>query len=270
MTNTEFRGEVFRLASRMRMQVFHFAGGAYPVSGAASTYPVNRLFLVTRSGGAADFIADERGRTPLEEHGLYLVPSMWRTTWNLSEELRFVSVHFTLTDVSDLDVFSAAQRIFRLDDRDLEAELLAAWDDRDDFVSAVRLKSLLYRFCGVMFRRFPESRLDTTEKFREFYDTVAYVERNCDARLGVAQLAERSGMRADVFSRKFASAVGMPPKRWLTRALVRKAGDLLMRRMSARETAAKLGFCNEFYFSRFFREHTGMSTVQFRSMYAAK
>jgi len=272
MTCLSVRREIFHLATRMRMQAFHFASGAYPVSEAVGSYPVNRLFLVMRTGGApdADFIADGHGRTPLEEHGLYLIPAMWRTAWTLSEDLRFISVHFTLSDVSDLDVFSASQRIFRLDDRALELELIDAWNEPDAFVAAAKLKALLYRFCGVMFERFPESRIDASEKFREFHDTVEYIERNCSARMGVAELAERVGMRPDVFSRKFAAAVGMPPKRWLTRALVRKAGDLLMRRMSARRTAESLGFCNEFYFSRFFKEHTGMSTLRFRREYAEK
>ena len=270
MIVTEHRHEVHWLANRMRMHVFHFAHGAYPVPGASSTYPVNRLFLVTKSNEReGNYIADDNERVFLKENCQYFIPAMHRTTWRLSDDLQFYSVHFTLDELTGIDVFSTLQRIFRFEDERLEREIRAAWEEKDLYSAATQVKTSLYRLCGGMFRDFPEIRLNVSTRFKEFYETIVFIENNCSAKLTVSELAERLGMRADIFSKKFSLAVGMPPKSWLTRVLIRKAGELLLHKVSARQIAEQLGFNNEFYFSRFFKQHTGLTTRDFRRQYIA-
>ena len=60
----------------------------------------------------------------------------------------------------------------------------------------------------------------------------------------------------------------MTPKNFLlNRMLIRKAGELFLRRKTARETAFLFGFNTEYYFSRFFKKMTALSPGNYRKMH---
>ena len=268
MKKLEYRADVYMLASRMRMSFYHFHAGSYPCDARRSAYPVNRLFLVTENPDPkGNFISDANGRVTLEPGGLYLVPAMHMSTWRLDATLRFISIHFTLNDLSTLDVFSLAGRIFTLRDESLRDGIFSAWNEPEPYAAAAKLKIAVYGVCAELFRRYPEVKFDASEKFHGILDTINFIDGSGSARTTVGELAERAGMRPDVFSRRFAAAAGVPPKVWLNRVITRKAGELLMHGVSSREAAVRLGFNNEFYFSRFFKTHIGIPPREFRDRY---
>ena len=270
MRDFESRNAVFHLATQMRMRFFHFASGNYPCDRSSSAYPVNRLFLVTENTDPGrNFVSDGNGVINFEPGCFYLVPIMHMSTWQLTAGLRFISVHFTLNDLSTLDVFSTSERIFTMRDGDLQRGLRDAWNEADSYLAAAKLKSAVYLICEALFRRYPDARFNAVEKYRDIIDIIKYIDASGNAGTTVEELAARAGMRPDVFSKYFSSAAGMPPKVWLNRVLTRKAGELLMHNLSSRETASRLGFNNEFYFSRFFKKQTGISPREFRSNYPA-
>ena len=85
------------------------------------------------------------------------------------------------------------------------------------------------------------------------------------------EVASVRGFRREVFSRNFSQATGMTPKQYIGRVLLNRASDLLINQdCLAREAAFHLGFANEFYFSRFFRKHTGLPPKQYQRLYRAK
>lgn len=255
-----------RLAESMRMEMFHFASGTYPIHPwRMAMRPVNRLFLVTENfDGAENYIEDRNGSCVLEAGCAYLIPAFHMTRWILTERLRFISIHFRLESISGVDLFSASKKIFPIRDARLFREAEQAWREPNEYASAARLKSLCYRVCAGLFGSFSEEEFDVVTRFGGFQKIVAFVEEHGNAKTGVAELADLAGMRTDVFSRKFTSETGISPKSFLNRALIRKACGLLLHRATARETAALLEFNNEYYFSRFFRKMTGFTPGEYR------
>ena len=82
------------------------------------------------------------------------------------------------------------------------------------------------------------------------------------------ELAALRKTRRETFTRKFTAATGITPKELLTQAVLNRAGNLLLRgNYRVREVAFELGFSNEFYFSRFFKKHTGMPPHRFKELY---
>ena len=100
---------------------------------------------------------------------------------------------------------------------------------------------------------------------RNFVETLDLMNRRCTAELTVNELADYEGMSRGAFSREFARNFGIPPKQYLERMLMRRAETLLRQPgMNVRTTAERLRFSSEFYFSRFFRRHAGVSPDEFR------
>jgi AraC-like DNA-binding protein len=71
-------------------------------------------------------------------------------------------------------------------------------------------------------------------------------------------IAKNLGLSYETFRKKFKSRYGVSPHQYRQRFLMQKACTLLLnRRLSVKEIAAILGFCDEFHFSRLFKKVTG-------------
>jgi len=87
-------------------------------------------------------------------------------------------------------------------------------------------------------------------------EAAAALETEHGAQLSA--IAKTLGFSYETFRKKFKSRFGVSPHQYRQRYLMQKACTLLLnRRLSVKETAAALGFCDEFHFSRLFKKVTG-------------
>src|SRR5690606_32059294 len=78
-------------------------------------------------------------------------------------------------------------------------------------------------------------------------------------------ISQRMGVGYEAFRKRFALLSGTPPARFRTRRQIERACELIGRGgMPIREVAERVGFSNEFHFSRRFKEMTGYSPTEFR------
>lgn len=81
------------------------------------------------------------------------------------------------------------------------------------------------------------------------------------------EVAARFSMGMAAFRRKFARLVGESPARYRSARRIDRACELMQTTgLLDKEIAENLGFCDEFYFSRRFREITGKSPREFRAI----
>jgi AraC-like DNA-binding protein len=91
------------------------------------------------------------------------------------------------------------------------------------------------------------------------------LEEDLDRAVDLPGLARRLHMSYDTFRRRFARAVGMPPARFRTHRIIERACLLMQQgKLTDKQVASRLGFCDAFHFSRRFRQVTGMSPRLYR------
>jgi AraC-like DNA-binding protein len=80
-------------------------------------------------------------------------------------------------------------------------------------------------------------------------------------------LARHLGTTPETFRKRFTRLVGHPPARYRMCKLVERACEFMQeRRLTDKQIAEALGFCDEFYFSRRFKQITGHSPRAFRRL----
>lgn len=80
-----------------------------------------------------------------------------------------------------------------------------------------------------------------------------------------AAVARKLGFSYETFRKKFRSAIGFAPGRYHHDSRIDRAAALLHQgRLTIKEIAAQLEFCDEFYFSRCFKRRFGQSPRDFR------
>jgi AraC-like DNA-binding protein/ABC-type Fe3+-hydroxamate transport system substrate-binding protein len=88
---------------------------------------------------------------------------------------------------------------------------------------------------------------------------AAYIDRHYGENIRMNKLAEWCGLHPSTFSRHFKLTIGMSPIDYLTFARIEAAKTMLSPAIPLRTVARKVGFCDEYYFSRMFKKTAGVS-----------
>ncbi|GAA3400491.1 AraC family transcriptional regulator [Paenibacillus hodogayensis] len=96
--------------------------------------------------------------------------------------------------------------------------------------------------------------------------SIAYLENHYSDKITREQLAEMAGMSPSHYSIAFKRVTGFSPNEYLSRLRVHRAIELLMSGSGTlREIALKVGYKDEFYLSRRFKQQTGASPSAYNS-----
>jgi len=229
---------------------------------------VNRLWFVFRDEGAGDCLL----RNPAADQEFLLragcaffIPCNLEVAVEITPSISFVSLHFNLDLFYGFDVFDGSPRCEMLACPERVGMAQSALDETDELHAVCQLNALIFQVCASWLPPWTTDRQRGQAAAHKYAEVLEFVEREGDATTTVEALAARMGMRNDVFSRTFTHDMGVTPKNFLSRSLMRKASRMLLTPgtpvgMVARE----LRFSSPYYFSRFFKKHSGESPTAFR------
>ena len=92
---------------------------------------------------------------------------------------------------------------------------------------------------------------------------IDYMERHFDQQLQLEQLAAMAGYSVNHFSKLFKSATHLTPAAYLTGQRMERAKQLLLTPLSMKEVARQVGYRDEHYFSRVFKQSSGIAPTRY-------
>ena len=94
---------------------------------------------------------------------------------------------------------------------------------------------------------------------------VDFLKEHCFAGVTVEEAAANVGLSVSQFARRFKQCLSMTPCEYLCELKLNKSEQLLTDTdLSVKLISELCGFCNEYYFSQFFKKRTGVSPSKFR------
>ena len=232
-----------------------------------NTYTFNRCFLVLSGNGR--IVNHTAGETFEMRPGYgYFLPEYLDLEFDFPPGLRFLCWHFKLEVLPGIDAFRGQKNGYEFTVSLPELEhCRTLLETESDWPAICEFEFILWTHL----RRYPfpkESDPARLESLRKRYGKLlAFVRSHPTARLAVNELAEVSGMSRDTLSRHFSRDFGIPLKTFLMRELVASAECyLLAGTLSVKEISELFEFSSEFYFSRFFKRHKGVSPSEFRKI----
>ena len=258
------------LSNRFHLQITHFAYGTYPsANGVPAAIPVNRLlFCLGSTDNGESYVKDENCYYPLQPGHFYFIPANHVAGVCLSDGMYFVSIQFLLDLYNGLDVFSSVNKILDFEDAAQVDRAEKIFKISAENVWSTKLLGITCDCIGSIFDRLDPMELNLTEFTGLSKQNLRLLSETCTAMTTVAELADLCKVNRDTFSRNFTRKNGITPKQFLIRCVLQRAYTLLSSgKYRVHEVAKELKFTNEFYFSRFFKKHTGRTPKDFRALY---
>lgn len=117
-------------------------------------------------------------------------------------------------------------------------------------------------------RLYDRSRDERSGSLLQIADTISHIEMNFTQAITLDELVMISRMSRRNFLRTFEQTMGYSPIQYLIRLRIRKACEQLRTdRANITEVAMSVGFTDSNYFSRKFRDITGVSPREYKSRY---
>lgn len=102
----------------------------------------------------------------------------------------------------------------------------------------------------------------------QIQSAVEYIRKNLSLQLTISQVAERAFLAPSALTRQFRREIGMSVGQYIDTLIFAEAEQLLKgSNLSVCEISERLGFCDQFYFARRFKEKTGLSPREYRKTF---
>ena len=233
-----------------------------------NTMAVNRLLLVFEDNGRGECALRNPGagqQFPMRTGCLYFIPCNLEVDLDIVPGISFVSLHFNLDLFYGFDVFGNCPRCEMVEAPSLVSETRQFLDLEDELKALCRVNELVFRLCASWLPARTADLQKSLVACREYEGILEFIRKDGNAATTVGKLADMKGMRSDVFSRRFTRDMGITPKDFLSKTLMRKASKMLLSPgITVREVAENLSFSSEYYFSRFFKKHSGQAPSVFQ------
>ena len=110
-----------------------------------------------------------------------------------------------------------------------------------------------------------ETRIDKPKSLSDGETLKNYIDANISKKISTAELAEHVLRSPSQIIRIFKSEFGVTPYEYAMRRKIEIAKHMLKNTsLRIKEISYRLGFCDEHYFSGYFKSRTGMSPVEYR------
>tara|TARA_R110002050_G_scaffold67407_2_gene145875 strand:+ start:5391 stop:6254 length:864 start_codon:yes stop_codon:yes gene_type:complete len=142
------------------------------------------------------------------------------------------------------------------------------WHNKNEYQKKIKLKWESDGIVKQIFSRFIEKNNKNTMYNSLRYnieDIFFYIRENLNNDISVQNLAEKSFLSTDHFSKVFKNSVGIGPKEYIIRQRLEKAQMLLLTTdHSMQEIISYVNFKSLAYFSRIFKKYNTLTPTQYR------
>lgn len=228
-------------------------------------YPHNILYYVT-DGGAKIWLKNDY--VNMTKGNIYLLSGHEFIETRCHEHLSHYFVHFQCytpyhDNVLELYDSSAVYKVQESDEIEALFETMILYQPHNSLDSYFHSMGSLQKLIGPFFKGIVEPRRDVVR----FLPVLAYINEHLSERISLSLLAGLVNLETTYFAKLFTNSMGISPKQYIIKKRIKKAKLLLVQTdKGLKEIAWEIGMNNEMYFSRCFKDKTGLTPGAYRQV----
>ena len=194
--------------------------------------------------------------------GVYIIPAGLTMSYGCRGYMEKVYVHMSLPLLNNFDLFNGLDEIFEFHEKEKIDMFLESFDG-DTATKVMNVKSYLFELVCRCLEKSKEIKL---HKYSDYVsEIIAYTENNLSAKLTVEKIADALFTSPAKLRKKFLEETGTSIGKYIDERVMFMAElEVRAQKISIKEISDKLGFCDQFYFSRCFSKKYGMSPMRYR------
>ena len=223
------------------------------------TSPFTRVYMVTAGTG---YLRCRDVVITMTPGKIYVIPAGLRFSYWCKNGFCKVYFHLSIPLPNGYDLMESLDDCVCIaDDETVASAKVCVHSEelRDILRLKVNLYSLMLKCSERIIQKTPGAFSEQMGKAME------YIEANLSAALTTEQVAEAVCVSAERLRKNFRTEMGVPIGKYIHNRVMNKA-ELEVRRgeFPVKEISEKLGFCDQFYFTRCFSAKYGMSPTKYR------
>lgn len=228
--------------------------------------PVNsRLFCIV--SGQGRMVVDKDREILLEAGNWYLFPAGCSFTYSCDDQMDHIYIHLNLCDVDGIDLLHQCVAPVQMkSSRDDVAFFTKGLDSRGVLESL----QIRHRVNDVLLSLMEMHEISLVSRKLSPCVTkaIGYIRSNLTVRLTNSEIAEQADVSVSTLTKRFNRELSMSVHDYIENLVFSEAVRLLRESdMSVAQISEQFGFCDQFYFSRRFKEKIGSAPRNYRKVF---
>lgn len=221
--------------------------------------PFSRLYYM--ADGEASIIVDGTLKV-LQKGDVYLLPTGLSLKNVSKKHMVQLFFHVNMFDFAGFDILSTCKMCEGIP-VDYIPELIKLYKS-EDVLDTLQLKQIITSDC-LRFLRRSNCSISNKQYSESVRRTIDYVKQNLSANLSVKEICEQLLLPKSSLNQSFQKELGKSVGEYIDNMVLEKSKTMLLTvSTSISEISDALGFCDQFYFSRKFKEKYGETPSAYR------
>ena len=221
----------------------------------------SRLYYIIR--GKAQIFHDNK-MVELESGKWYILPAGFSFEYGCESEMEHIYFHIKLTGTDNIDILNNCKGILSWPTNIINVEEIKSYTEKRGIADGIKLKLTVYNAINSIIE---ENNVILNKKGLStcIQKATEYIKENLSATLNIEQIADACFVSKSTITKSFKKELKISVHEYRNQELMLKAGVMLESgNMSILSISEKLGFSDQFYFSRRFKQHFDMSPLKYR------
>ena len=202
-------------------------------------------------------------RIPLEPGYVYLIPSYLHFGYGCTS-LKKLYFHICVSCVEQKDMLSHIDRVLRLPFESKTLQALLECYRSTDIYGLLRLQMLLQQVICEFATAYDLPRQPMKTYSEAVRQAISYIQAAPSLKHTGKSIASHLFVSESKLRNAFKKELGLTVGDYIDQCVFRQAKLMLQSQLSMEQISNQLGFCDQFYFSRRFRQRYGITPSQYR------
>lgn len=225
-------------------------------------YIFTRLYYIYAGSG----LVTCNGKTITMMPGnLYLLPKDLPISYSCPESMEQLYFHITLTNLEGTDILANIPKVCQLPCPQAFLNKLKKLSTSSDYCDLLEFKMLVTQNILDCLRNAKLPPITTKSYSQDVLQAISYMQNHVTLQVTTTQIAQAIPISPNRIHKLFKAETGMTIGDYLDKLVFSRAAQLLLDpKLSIGEISRQLGFCDQYYFSRRFKDKFGQTPSEFR------
>lgn len=225
--------------------------------------PFSRLYFVKDGEGILE-IGEKQ--VVLEPGHAYLIPAGLQYDYRCESYMEKWYFHINIRMPDGFDLFDGCRMCYSEKLSEEGIQRIERLYDAVSLDAVFGIQAEVMKVAGDMIRAAGLEKREVRTYSPLLQELFVSVRKTISSRMNVAQLAESLNISPSTLAKRFKKETEMPIGTYLDQILFNQACQLLLTTdLSVGQISEQLGFCDQFYFSRYFKRHQNETPTNYRS-----